>query len=218
MSSNLTAPTIFFFVHIAPGSTQTNYEIIYPLKSILERIDLAAVFPVVQPLELELGSGDGSFLIQQAVGHAGRNFIGIERLLGRLRKIEKRGRQTGLKNLRALRIESAYFLQYLLPAHTVSALHIYFPDPWPKRKHQRHRLINETFVGLARQSLTPGGLVYLRTDDADYFSQMEQVFSCSDAFKPVETPPELASVRTDFEMEFNRRGIPTLRAAYQCQA
>jgi tRNA (guanine-N7-)-methyltransferase len=93
-------------------------------------------------------------------------------------------------------------------------LHIYFPDPWPKRKHQRHRLINETFPELAQQVLVPSGRVYLRTDDRDYFAQMQRVFGNS-AFRVVETPPELAAVRTDFEAAFNKRGIPTLRAAYE---
>jgi tRNA (guanine-N7-)-methyltransferase len=204
-------------VHIAPSSNLSDYEILYPLKSILERLDLAAVFPVEQSLELELGSGDGSFLIQRAGAHPEHNFIGIERLLGRLRKIEKRARQAGLLNLKALRIESAYFLQYLLPAHTVKALHIYFPDPWPKRKHQRHRLINATFAGLVRTSLAPGGRIYMRTDDANYFGEMRRVFSADNVFKPIETPTELAELRTDFEVEFNRRGIPTLRAAYESQ-
>jgi tRNA (guanine-N7-)-methyltransferase len=93
-------------------------------------------------------------------------------------------------------------------------LHIYFPDPWPKRKHQRHRLINETFPELVQLALVPAGRVYLRTDDRDYFAQMQRVFENS-SFRSVETPPELAAVRTDFEAAFNTRGIPTLRAAYE---
>ena len=163
--------------------------IIYALGSILETIDLATLFERTQPLEVELGSGDGSFLIEHASTHLEHNFIGIERLLGRLRKIEKKARQAKLRNLRAIRIESAYFLRYLLPRHCVSALHIYFPDPWPKRKHQRHRLINETFPALAQQVLVPQGRVYLRTDDRDYFAQMERVFGTS-AFRQVEMPPD----------------------------
>lgn len=188
--------------------------VIYGLSSILEAIDLATLFERTQPLEVELGSGDGSFLIEHASTHRDHNFIGIERLLGRLRKIEKKANQTQLRNLRAIRIESAYFLRYLLPRHCVSALHIYFPDPWPKRKHQRHRLINDTFPELVRQVLVGKGRVYLRTDDRDYFAQMERVFGTS-PFRRVETPPELAAVRTDFEAAFNKLGIPTLGAAYE---
>ena len=64
-----------------------------------------------------------------------------------------------------------------------SALHIYFPDPWPKKKHRKNRLINESFPRLARAALAPDGVVYLRTDDADYFAQMTEVFGASKEFQ-----------------------------------
>jgi tRNA (guanine-N7-)-methyltransferase len=191
--------------------------LIYPLLSIVERIDLAKLFPGDQPLELEveLGSGDSSFLAEYARLHPEHNFIGVERLLGRIRKLDRKGRRAGLTNLRGVRIESAYFLEYLLPPHSAVSLHIYFPDPWPKRKHRRHRLINERFPVLARQALATGGTVYLRTDDQDYFGQMLAVFAADPTFRPVETPAALSALPTDFEKDFQALGISTLRAAYQ---
>jgi tRNA (guanine-N7-)-methyltransferase len=189
--------------------------LIYVLPSIVERIDLADLFQKPQPLEVELGAGDGSFIVNYARLHPDRNFLGVERLYGRVRKIDRKGRRAGLKNLRGLRIESAYFLEYLLPAKTASALHIYFPDPWPKRKHRRNRLVNERFPALAGNALRPEGTVYLRTDDQDYFNQMVQVFSQSSIFQEIETPEELQGVLTDFEQAFHERGVETLRAAYQ---
>src|SRR5256885_12660126 len=96
----------------------------YSLRSILEPIDLSKLFPSHQPLEVELGSGDASFLAAYAALHPSHNFIGIERLLGRLRKLERKARRAGLRNVRGIRIESSYFLRYLLPAHSVSAIHI----------------------------------------------------------------------------------------------
>ena len=189
--------------------------LIYTLPSIVERIDLAKLFPTAQPLEVELGSGDGSFLAEYARLHPEHNFMGVERLLGRIRKLDRKGRRADLTNLRGLRIESAYFLEYLLPPGSVAALHIYFPDPWPKRKHRRHRLIKERFPTLARQALAPGGTVYLRTDDEDYFEQMVSVFAADPAFRQVETPDELTALLTDFEKDFQARGVKTLRAAYR---
>jgi tRNA (guanine-N7-)-methyltransferase len=185
------------------------------LHSIVERLSLAQLFPKTQPLAVELGCGDASFLAEYARRNPDQNFIGVERLLGRIQKLDRKGRRAGLANLRGVRIESAYFMQYLLPPHAASALHIYFPDPWPKKKHRRHRLIHEGFPALARVALVPGGVVYLRTDDPDYFGQMTEVFGASQEFQKVETPPELVEVLTDFEREFNAQGIPTLRAAYQ---
>ncbi len=197
-------------------SAAASASLIYDLPSILERIDLAELFSRRQPLEVELGCGDGSFLVNYAKRHPERNFIGVERLLGRLRKLDRKGRRAGLTNLRGVRIESAYFLEYLLPAHAVVALHIYFPDPWPKRKHEKHRLINERFPEIARQALAPGGLVYLRTDDQNYFEQIRRVFAADPGFRAVETSPELSELLTDFEDDFQKRGVQTLRTAYRC--
>jgi len=177
---------------------------------------LAELFPKPQPLEVELGCGDASFLVEYARRNPDTNFIGVERLLGRIQKLDKKGRRIGLKNVRGVRIESAYFLQYLLPPHAATALHIYFPDPWPKKKHRRHRLINEGFPALARNALAPGGVVFLRTDDADYFQQMNEVFdAAAEFFQKKETSASLAEIATDFERDFNAQGIPTLRVAYK---
>jgi tRNA (guanine-N7-)-methyltransferase len=188
--------------------------LIYPLPSILKRLDLVELFPKRQPLEVELGCGDASFIAEYAVNHPDRNFIGVERLLGRIRKLDRKGRRAGLANLRGVRIECAYFLEYLLPAHSATALHVYFPDPWPKKKHRKNRLVSERFPELCRAALASGGTVYLRTDDEDYFAQMTTVFAASSAFRPGETPSELAGLTTDFEKEFNAREIQTRRAAY----
>ncbi len=189
--------------------------LIIPLESVLDPLDVNNIFPRRQRLQVELGAGDGSFLAQYAAQHPEWNFIGVERLLGRLRKIDRKGRRAGLANLRGIRIEAAYFLEYLLPKQSAAALHVYFPDPWPKRKHRRHRLVNERFPQLARGGLQPGGVVYLRTDDADYFAQMNSVFEACDFFSPVPTPGPLAELLTDFERTFTARGVGTLRAAWK---
>jgi tRNA (guanine-N7-)-methyltransferase len=199
----------------AQSRAESTRNIVYGLPSILEPLDLAQLFSKAQPLEVELGCGDGSFLAEYARLHPGRNFLGVERLLGRIRKLERKSVRHGLLNLRGVRIESSYLLHYLLPLHSVTALHIYFPDPWPKLKHRRHRLINERFPSLAEGALSVGGIVYLRTDHRDYFEQMLAVFATRGNFRAVDTPEELASIRTDFEREFQARGIATLRAAYR---
>jgi len=201
---------------VVPAEIPKN--LIVELDSILERINLAPLFPRAQPLEVELGCGDGSFLIDYARLHPERNFVGIERLGGRIRKVDRKGRRAGLTNVRGVRIESAYFLEYLLPPGSTTALHVYFPDPWPKRKHRKNRLINDRFPQLARQALVPGGIVHLRTDDQDYFEQMTEVFTASPLFQPTETPAELSAVVTDFERDFLKRGVETRRGSYQLKS
>lgn len=202
-----------FSTPTVPGDT-----CIHRIASILDRFDLAALFPKPQPVEVELGAGDGSFLAAYCARNPERNFIGVERLLGRLRKIDRKARRAGLRNLRLIRLEASYFVEYMLPPNSVDALHVYFPDPWPKRKHRKNRLINAHFVELIGRVLKPGGVIYLRTDDADYFAQMTEVFSTARDFCLVQTPDELAMVITDFERNFNARGVRTNRAAYQLRA
>ncbi len=189
--------------------------LIFPIKDILKPLPVPTMFPREQPVELELGSGDGSFLVNHAECHGDRNFLAVERLLGRVRKLDRKGRRRGLNNLRILRIEAHYLVDYLLEPECLEAIHVYFPDPWPKKRHHKNRLINERFVKSAARVLRSDGMVWLRTDDADYFEQMTEVFGASDLFTAAETPETLSSITTDFEAAFNRRGIPTLRSAYQ---
>ena len=189
--------------------------LVIELPSIVEPLDAAALFPAIQPLEVELGCGDASFLVNYARLHPDRNFIGVERLAGRIRKLDRKGRRAGLANLRGVRIESSYFLEYLLPPRSAAALHIYFPDPWPKRKHWKHRLVSEQFPKIAALALVRNGVIYLRTDDENYFKQMQSVFAASQEFQAVETPAELSALLTDFEEDFQKRGVRTLRAAYK---
>lgn len=185
------------------------------LESIINPIDVNKQFLRPQPLHVELGAGDGSFIVKFAAQHPELNLLGVERLLGRLRKIDRKGQRAGLGNLRGLRIEASYFLEYLLPKKSVAALHVYFPDPWPKRKHHKNRLINEHFPELAKAVLVAGGEVFLRTDDADYFGQMTRVFEAAKFFVRMETPESLMNVITDFERNFTARGVKTLRSAWK---
>ncbi len=192
-----------------------NESLIVPLASIIEPLPLAKLFPVERPVEVELGAGDGSFLAAYARAHPDRNFIGVERLLGRLRKIDRKGRRAGLDNLRLFRIEADYITRYLLPKGSVSAIHIYFPDPWPKRRHWKNRLIQESFVNALLPALQPGGHAYVRTDDRPYFDQMLASFAAAPGFQRVDTPPDLLGFITDFERGFQARGISTCHASYR---
>ena len=203
----------------APGPPQTGSAIapslLYRLTSLVERLDFSTWFPHPAPVEVELGSGDGGFLVEWAQRHPERNFVGIERLLCRLRKLDRRARRRGLANLRGLRLEAAYCLEYLVPLGGIQALHIYFPDPWPKRRHRERRLVNERFPLLACRALALGGAVFLRTDNADYFDQVRFAFAAQACFREQSTPPQLLAVTTEFEREFLAQGAVIRRAAYQ---
>ena len=189
--------------------------LLHDFQSVTEPLRLKELFTTPQPTELEIGCGDGGFLLEWATRHPDRNFLGVERLLGRVRKLSKRAQRAGLTNLRLLRIEARYVLEYLLPEHAFEAVHIYFPDPWPKDKHARHRLINANFPPLARRILAPNGIIYLRTDDPPYFAQMEETFQGLADFQKEETPAEFRALTTEFERQWLAEGKHTHHAAYR---
>ena len=182
---------------------------------ILKPVDPVTLFGNANPVELELGAGDGSFIARHAAGHPQRNFLAIERLLGRLRKIDRKARAQGITNLRGMRIEAGYLMERMLAPGSLAAIHVYFPDPWPKRRHWKHRLIQSGFAAHARAALADGGVVYLRTDHPGYFEQMLEVFAGAAGFEPVSAPPALLAIQTDFERDFNAQGIPTRVASYR---
>ncbi len=189
--------------------------LIRELTSVVSRLDFASWFIRNQPVEVELGSGDGGFLVEWARRHPDRNFVGIERLLGRLRKLDRKGRQVRLTNLVGVRIEAGYCLEHLLPIGGVQCLHVYFPDPWPKRRHWGRRLVNERFPELAYRALVSDGRVYLRTDDAPYREQMQSVFADHPGFEACDAPTDLADLVTEFEREFVEARRRIWRLAYR---
>jgi tRNA (guanine-N7-)-methyltransferase len=134
------------------------------------------IFGNDQPLEIDLGCGDGSFLIEMAKHYPDRNFLGVERLLGRVRGVCKRIQELGLTNVKVLRLESQYTLEYLLEPHSVSRLHLLCPDPWPKARHHKRRLVQQEFLHILQKALKPSGEFLFKTDHPEYHEwTLEQV-------------------------------------------
>jgi tRNA (guanine-N7-)-methyltransferase len=122
-----------------------------------------------RPLEVDLGCGDGAFLADLAAARPERDFLGVERLLGRVRKACRKAKHGGLANLKVLRLESAYTIGWLLPSAAVARVHLLFPDPWPKLRHRTRRLVNTEFLGGLHRVLEPGGEFLFKSDHAAYF-------------------------------------------------
>lgn len=176
------------------------------------RLERAEVFADKAPLEVDLGCGDGSFLLEMARHHPERRFLGVERLLGRVRKVCRLAHQARLPNLKVLRLESLYTVQWLLPAHSVSRLHLLFPDPWPKARHHKRRMVQAPFLHALEKVLVPGGEFLFKTDHPGYFEwAVEEI----DAFGRLETRPwdddAFFHPETDFERQWKADGKPIHR-------
>jgi tRNA (guanine-N7-)-methyltransferase len=169
-------------------------------------------FARAAPLEIDLGSGEGAFLRAMARRHPERNFLGIERLLGRVRKVCRAIAREGLTNARIVRIENAYALRYLLPLEAVAVAHAGFPDPWPKRYHQRRRLVQDGFMEALHGILVEGGELRIKTDDLPYFQWMEKVFARAKGYERLDWEEEPDYPVTDFERRFLEQGLPIYRA------
>jgi len=173
------------------------------------KIELAFSRPA--PLEVDIGCGEGSFLVEMATQFPARNFLGIERLLGRVRKTCRRTLARNLENIRVLRLESSYTVQYLLPKESVSVFHLMFPDPWPKRKHHRRRIVADPFLNALHTALCLHGELRLTTDDKDYFEQMQSVCLIRSDFEPIPWIEDPNYPQTDFEKGFRAQGRPIYR-------
>jgi tRNA (guanine-N7-)-methyltransferase len=179
--------------------------------SYFEPLRLAELFPQESPLEVDLGCGEGAFILEMARRNPSRSFLGIERLFGRVRNTCRKGERLALNNLRVLRVESLYAVKYLLPAQSVTVFHVSFPDPWPKHRHHPRRLVKADFMESVHAALIPGGELRLTTDHAGYFAQMNEVaVGCAGLFIENWTPPE-DYPQTDFERHFRAKGEPIYR-------
>jgi tRNA (guanine-N7-)-methyltransferase len=197
------------------ASSPVNPSLVYTPANWFEPLDWKKVFAREQPLEMDLGCGKGSFLFWAAQTQPQRNFVGVDRLLRRLRRVDRKAVRAGLQNLHLLRIESTYLLSKLIPDSSVSIYHVLFPDPWPKRRHRSRRLISAPFLMDVRRTLAMGGIINCATDHEEYFEWMLREFQKDGGFvkrEPARLPEE---ARTDFEQKFIAVGRQVYRCCWQ---
>jgi len=139
-----------------------------------DRADISTIFPVEAPLEVEIGCGKGKFLIERAEANPSINFLGIDVVWKWMRYAVHRSDRREIENVKFIKTEAKDFIDHSLPLESVSTFHIYFPDPWPKRRHRKRRLVTGEFLKLLHTRLLDGGLIELATDHEDYFLQMEE--------------------------------------------
>jgi tRNA (guanine-N7-)-methyltransferase len=133
-----------------------------------------ALFGRAAPLEIEIGAGRGDFIIGRAAAMPERNFLAVELSLPLARFLAARARRAELRNLRIVRTDARPLVNLFLPGGSVSAYHVYFPDPWPKARHAKHRLFTSWFVANLRRTMSVGASLYVATDVPEY---AESIFS-----------------------------------------
>jgi tRNA (guanine-N7-)-methyltransferase len=170
-------------------------------------LDLEELFGRAAPLGIDLGCGDGSFLQALAAEHPDRNFLGIERLLRRVRSSHRKAED--LPNVRVIRSETLFVLRHLLPAGSVDAFYLLFPDPWPKRRHHRRRLVTAEFLSAIWSCLRNQGSLFIATDHDDYFAAIRKLLQNTPQF--VATDRDWALPATTFEKKFCTVGLPIHR-------
>ncbi|MGC6460110.1 MAG: tRNA (guanosine(46)-N7)-methyltransferase TrmB [Akkermansiaceae bacterium] len=159
------------------------------------------------PLEVDLGCGDGRFILGMAEHFPERNFLAVERLLGRVRKVCRGAQKRDLENLKVLRLESLYTLEWLLPSECLDRVHLLCPDPWPKAKHHRRRLFQRPFLDAVVRVLKPGGELLFKTDHAEYFEWSEEHLEDYPGLRQFDWPEDAFFYpKTDFQLQWEAEG------------
>ena len=174
------------------------------------RLDLMQLFGRNAPLHVDLGCGDGSFLCEMAQLFPKINFLGIERLTKRVEKVRRKAEK--IENVRVLRADTLFAVRYLLPQSSVETFYLFFPDPWPKRRHQFRRIFTRDFLNAIAIVLQQHRLLRVATDQIEYFRHIERLSRADPQFQVVPQPPDDAVLPvTKFEREFRDQGLPIYR-------
>ena len=184
----------------------------HELRDLASPVDLDTLVPGDGPWEVELGFGKGRYLLRRAQEDPDRRFLGIEIVSKYFRLLEGRAARRSLPNLVASRGEALYLLSAALPRAFAEVVHVYFPDPWPKARHQKRRLFDPTTVDLVVGLLAPGGRLLFASDFLEYG---EQVVDLLNGYPDLEVErheaPWPEGPRTNYEAKFMREGRPIVR-------
>jgi tRNA (guanine-N7-)-methyltransferase len=183
-------------------------------------LDWSAIFGNHHPVEAEIGFGKGLFLLTASQHSPDVNFLGVEierkYTLFTATRLAKRG----LKNVRLACADAKLFLKNHVVDGSLRAVHVYFPDPWWKKRHKKRRLFTEEFVAQSLRVLRPGGLLHIATDVEEYSGIMKGLLAEQPRLRAL-PPPEPNDPKhdfdylTNFERKYRKQGKPIYRAAYE---
>ncbi|MCG3132858.1 MAG: tRNA (guanine-N(7)-)-methyltransferase [Phycisphaerae bacterium] len=183
-------------------------------------VDPLAWFAAPGPLELEIGCGKGRFLLHRARSRPDVRLVGIEWANKISRYAADRMARWGVDNVRVVRTDASVFVQTNLPEACLTALHVYHPDPWPKKRHHKRRLFQSPFIEAAVRCTQPGGRWLIQTDHAEYFAWIRERLDPRPQLQEIEFDdprfgPGEDWAGTNFEVIYQREGRPIHRVAYE---
>jgi tRNA (guanine-N7-)-methyltransferase len=189
---------------------------INPRATGFERFDFAALFGNANPVVLEIGSGKGRFLVQSGAARPDRNFLGVEKSLHYYRVIEKRLAHAALPNTRIVNHDALRVLGEMIPDASISEVHIYFPDPWPRKREQKRRLVRPEIVEQLLRVMLPDALGIYVTDHEEFFSSgrevLAQYFDVEER-NALDSPP-----RTNYEAKYRAEGRPIYEVRFRLRS
>lgn len=155
----------------------------YGIESGETPLDFAALFPRRAPLIVEIGFGNGEALAAMAAAHPENNYLGIEVHRPGIGSLLLRIESGALSNVRLLEGDAKEVLAHRVPPGSVHAVHVFFPDPWPKKRHHKRRLMQADFVAFIHRALAPGGYLHLATDWQEYAEHMLTLLTQTPGFE-----------------------------------
>jgi tRNA (guanine-N7-)-methyltransferase len=168
--------------------------------------DPAALFGREAPLEVEVGSGKGLFLQSAATAFPEHNFLGIEVAQKYARFTAARLAKRELTNALAVAGDGLRLFREMIPDNSLAAVHVYFPDPWWKKRHHKRRVLNEAFLADVYRTLQPGGKLHFWTDVEEYFTAtLELIATMAKFHGPIEVPEKAPEHTLDYRTHFERR-------------
>jgi len=181
-------------------------------------LQIEAIFGRRAPLEVEVGIGKGRFLLAEAERRPGTDFLGLEWSLKHLRLARDRAVKRGLLNLRLHRADARHVLADLLRDASVDRVHVYCPDPWPKKRHHKRRLFDAETTRHLERILVPGGYLHVSTDFTDYFEAIVAAVGAHTRLVPAQDPefPDApAAGNTNYEAKYLAAGRRIHRATWR---
>ncbi len=171
-------------------------------------VDWALAFGRLAPLHLEVGFGDGRFTVRRALERPDEDHVGVEVSNVSVQRALARVRREGVDNVRVAKVGAAFALRQLFGPHSVRSITVNFPDPWPKERHERHRLLRRAFFELAASRLSPGGEIRLTTDHLDYLAFARSEARASGRYTLPAVAPPPAVLETKYALKWREQGKP----------